>query len=275
MAARQFALGFWTPVSFTHAMNLYPLVFHKLVLPALVLLVAGVIAPSMRGMYSKLPGPPAHELALGVAFLAWPLLVYVLAVLVTNALYYRYGIPAAMGLAILAPYGVRNLAATRPLAPIAMAAILFLMMFGVGASYHAGHRGEQNVIASTESAMTAAIRATGPTVIADGEQFLQLQRYLAPELAQKTVYLYDLNGPSTEIFYDRLRNHVPVNIWNYGTFVSQHPEFLMYLPVAQPGEPWLTQRLLKDGFTLTIWDHHQNQPVYWVSKGVQKPPPLR
>jgi hypothetical protein len=251
------------------------LVFHKLVVPALVLLVAATTVPFMRGTYSKMSAPPAHELVLGIAFLAWPLLVYIFAILVTHALYYRYALPAALGLAIIGPHAVRNLAKAQPLAPIAMAAMLFMMMVGIGASYHAAHRGEQNLIASTQSAMTAAIKAAGPTVIADGEQFLQLQHYLDPELAQKVVYLYDVNGPSGEIFYDRLRNHAPVNVLNYEPFVTENPEFLMYLPVAQPGEPWLTQRLLEDGFTLTIADHHQNQPVYWVSKSSRKPPALR
>jgi len=95
---------------------------------------------------------------------------------------------------------------------------------------------------------------------------LQLQRYLSPELAQKIVYLYDVNGPSGEIFYDRLRTHVPVNILSYEPFVRENPDFLLYLPNGAPGEPWLTQRLLKDGFTLTVADHHQDQPVYRVSK---------
>ena len=266
MAAREFAPTFWTPVSFTNAINLYPLVFHKLVVPTLVLVAVSATAPFMRGIYSKITAPPAHELVLGMAFLAWPLFVYVLAVLVTHALWFRYALPAALGLAILAPYGLRLLARAQPFAPIAMAAIFFLMMLGVGASYHAAHKGEQNLITSTEAAMTTAVKSTGPAVIANGELFLQLQRYLSPELAQKIVYLYDVNGPSGEIFYDRLRTHVPVNILSYEPFVRENPDFLLYLPNGAPGEPWLTQRLLKDGFTLTVADHHQDQPVYRVSK---------
>jgi hypothetical protein len=202
-------------------------------------------------------GMPGYELAALIGFAAIPFVAVPVSKL--GGLYWpRYSLNAAIGLAGCLALILFRMAASRPRAGMAVAA-LFTMFF-VGEQLlpeslrlNAGIEGSHS--AALQKVLEGELGDNQPVVIGRSLTFLELEHYASPALAGRLYYLTDPGASSRtlgNVLFDAkgpvLREFFPFrsHFWEYAPFVAQHKRFM----VTEPG--WVVPRLTADGASVRL-----------------------
>lgn len=220
-----------------------------------------------RGVFSRAEAPgrsepdhiPAHEVAAAIGLASMIPVMLVLTSVTTRYYMDRYGIGAAMGLAILAGFTAPLFGKTRnhAAAVAALCGVLMLADIVGEPAWRMLLHGAVPSRAASASAGSLLHRATGrdPIVIPSALEYLQAWQYAAPELRLRLRYLADPNFAVREPdFLPELslvaaRQYLPCKIDDFSQFVFSHHRFYVYA-VGMPRIEWTIPRLTSAGWSL-------------------------
>ncbi len=198
---------------------------------------------------------PAHEVVAVAVLLSLPLLGFVVAKFVTNAFWFRYFLPAAVGMGIALAFVYRRLLAGRPAALcLLLAALTGLFLAAQGWRTRQFLVDAPSVTESVRIGGKFGVEGQAPIVINHYHAFLEYLYYAPADSRSRFRYVVDLDAASrlaNEDTSDRalagLRSVTSLPVEDYRSFVSSHPHFWVY---GTGG--WLLRKLQNDGARLTI-----------------------
>jgi hypothetical protein len=238
---------------------------------AIVLLLASKADPGFRTGADR--GMPRHELAALIGFVAIPLAAVPISTL-GGPYWHRYSLNAVIGLAGCLAVLLSRMAASRPRAGTAVAA-LFTMFFAGEQLLPESKRPDAGMEASNssdifQSTLEGMREHNLPIVVGWPPTFLELEHYASPALAGRLYYLtdakaaarwwgnsfldFDVRGPVLAKSFP-LRAHFA----EYAPFVAQHKRFV----VAEPG--WVVPQLTADGAIVRLRGTVEGSRYYEVT----------
>jgi dolichyl-phosphate-mannose-protein mannosyltransferase len=228
----------------SHPLYTVGLTYFLLLMPAIIPVAAGIFVVLMSRpqpviRIDKGHGMPTYELAALIGFVAIPFAAVPLSTL--GGLYWpRYSLNAVIGLAGCLAVILFRMAASRPRAGMAVAA-LFTVFFVAEQLLPESKRLNAGIEGSHSAALQSALeRDPGDLPIAIGRSltFLELEHYASPALAGRLYYLtdakaarslgnvlFDAKGPVLPEFFP-FRSHFA----SYGSLRAQHKRFLATEP---------------------------------------------
>ncbi len=182
---------------------------------------------------------------IAVCTLAFPLLVFVFAVVVTKTFNWRYCLIATFGLPCLLAYVLDRVPAFKPAAgAILLAACPFALL------------SSPQLSASVPDEVAVLQKASGPDpiVIGEGRLYFELEEALPRELKDRLVYVDAPAGainpdPTNEHLVDRWRLIKPdLKVVKATDFFAEHPHFYVFHTSESTDTitPWLIQQHLID-----------------------------
>jgi Dolichyl-phosphate-mannose-protein mannosyltransferase len=267
MQLKQFyGTHFWGQASLMAAASVYGSLLRTL--PALAIAIVAVLSlvalwmtlcPVFSGAREKSESDDhSHEPMLAFGFLSLPVVEFVVTRIVHGALTDRYALAIALGLAIAIGHLIQLLGRRSA----AMVAIFVLVAFSLPEGFfwlsERGHFGRlESPTSSVESLVGSAEHGDLPVVISDAPAYVRLAYYASPEWSSRFVGLADppaavANAGSDSI--DRqmfaLRCCLALQVYDFHTFVTDHPRFLLYSDGAE--FDWWPRRLSHDGYSLRL-----------------------
>jgi hypothetical protein len=199
---------------------------------------------------------PLHEAVVCFLLISMPVVMFLAAILVTNAYSTRYVLPAVVALPIVATFWLYRV---RHIAPqLARFAVTLLVVCFIGAEL-------LNLLAlamvsdpRTASRAMYPFPADPPLPIAIGsdDAFLRVRHYGDAALAARCYYLTDLKAAADFFGVDTGERSLaewskfqPDNIVDYQKFIHENPDFYA-IRVSQ--HAWLIQKLAADGAQITL-----------------------
>ena len=174
---------------------------------------------------------PFAELALAAGLATFPILVFLVAVLVTHTYVLRYVLPGALGLAMLAGFVAHLALRKRPAIALAVLAILSLQFYlwavTLAFSYKARAYDDHPLLLEQNAGRL-------PIVITEGLLFPTLWRYAPASLKSRLFYITDMpfarntTDTTNEIILLKIRPMAPDAIVDLDRFLSVNRTFLMY-----------------------------------------------
>ncbi len=246
-----------------HPLYTAGLTYFLILLPAIVPAAAAILLlllsradPEIRAEANR--GMPRYELAALIGFVAIPLAAVPISTL-GGPYWHRYSMNAVIGMAGCLAVLLFRMAASRPRAGMAVAA-LFTMFFVGEQLLPQGKRLDAGIEASNASdsfqgALEGMREDNLPIVVGWPLTFMELEHYASPALAGRLYYLtdakaaarwwgciyFDVKGPVLREFFP-FRSHFA----EYISFVAQHKRFV----VVEPG--WVVPQLTADGATVRL-----------------------
>jgi hypothetical protein len=268
-AAREFIQPRFAPAGLLNALDIYKTLLERTgpVVVGLIVIAPFIPRYAATGGSEKDQAIPKHYFAVATGFLLLPIFCWVLARLVTGALHWRYILAAVIGAAILGAYAVRRLSLAFPLAPVALAVLLYFNALGceLGAfvqRYH--HRGD----AAAGDLPELLSKDPMPAVMGYTDKTFQIL-YYSEELRRRMVYLVDVplarkwvGIDSAERGLAGLGKLAPVPVIPYREFLKSHDRFWLVLAIEP--QHWLISQLLEDGATLLVRGEYLEEPVFEV-----------
>ncbi|MDA1315229.1 MAG: glycosyltransferase family 39 protein [Acidobacteria bacterium] len=268
--ARSYADQFWSaPAAWSRLPEIYSSLLEGAIpalLAAALLATPHLFFPGTSGNRdNRRPhGPPLHELIAVVCMIALPVVAFILAKTVTNALHYRYVLFPIAGVSILLAWLGSALPRKRG---ILGSCALLAILCGFTLSQFKLLR-----IATAEQVMplenigfdTLASQPNLPVVFSDYPAFLPATFYLSPEKSSRFYLLVEQKGNTTSRLMLSLSRRSPINVEELPAFIAVHRRFLLYGPGGG-----IFEALRSDG---AIFDLKSNQgPVYEVTLSPQSP----
>lgn len=174
---------------------------------------------------------PFAELALAAGLATFPILVFLVAVLVTQTYVLRYVLPGAMGLAMLAGFLVHFALRKRPAIALAVLGVLSAQFYISALSL--GFAGNARAY-DDHPLLLEQNRGRLPIVISEGLIFPPLWRYAPPFLKRRLFYVTDLpfarktTDTTNEIILLKIRPMAPDAIVGLDGFLTANRSFLLY-----------------------------------------------
>ena len=259
-----------------HPLQLVGFTYFLLLMPAIVPVAAAgfllLMSRAQPGVAAKTDcGMPAYEVAALIGFVAIPFVAVPISML-GGPYWPRYSLNAVIGLAGCLAVLLFRMAAARPRAGMAVAA-LFTMLFVGEQLLPANKRLDTGIesgahTAGLQSVLEGMRDDNLPVVVGWPLAFLELEHYASPALAGRLYYLadsklaarwvgitfFDEKGPVLQEFFP-FRSHFA----KYGSFVARHKRFV----VAEPG--WVVPQLTADGATVRLEGTVEGSRYYEVT----------
>ncbi|MBU6480053.1 MAG: glycosyltransferase family 39 protein [Nitrospirae bacterium] len=286
--ARTYAKGFWALPSWQSIPETYSL----LLMPAplmlmLVLIFAGILAVAhvqhvdARASVNA-SAIPAHELAVALGYVSFPVIAVAVAMSVTGAFVPRYALPTVLGVSVLVAWTSARLLGGRALLG---AMVLFLSCGGFVMLWA---RSLPTTPETALSHMYAIVRSVPesdlPVVVADPHNFMKLSHYAPRDLSSRFVYLADPDRSFRYLGHDTLdrgildlRPWFHMNIQESEPYKRTEPRFLLYVHGAYLGGPWVNGQvgpslnwivsdLTATGWHLELKARQDNQLLFLVTR---------
>jgi hypothetical protein len=197
---------------------------------------------------------PSHELVALVVLALLPLLGFVVALLATNAYYYRYFLPSALGVAAGVGHLYERLFRGKA-GWSGVVLVVLALLFLAGQTWRMAQAVVANPVQNEvfRVAGKLAVEGEAPIVVNHRHAFLEYYHYAPPPLRGRLRFLVDLDAAARdgEDTSDRalagLRRVSPVPVEDYRSFVSSHDRFWV-----SGTDGWLIGRLLKEGARLNM-----------------------
>lgn len=255
--------------------SFYPELFHNSIAPFIFAgaAAAGFALILARREHDPAPGFPHHELAALAGCLFAPPLFFAAAML-SHAFSYspRYGLISVIGAAGLMSLLLAKI--TRVRAGAAAAFALALGVWITGARFRESRvdrRPPAVQVESVHQVLVDALREGLPVLVAQPQIFLQADYYLPPDLLQRSYFVTD---PETDRNYvaqqmiDQLTTnaaqHFPLHshVVPWSEFKSNR-RFLLH--TGSGYDQWIFDRLLREGWRITVRSHNDAESVYEVN----------
>src|SRR5262249_36781711 len=114
-------------------------------------------------------------------------------------------------------------------------------------------------VSSVERLVRSARHEDLPVVVSDPDDFLRLSHYASADLAGRFVSMVDtreevvyVGSDSTDAQLDILRSYSRLHIYDFKTFVTRNPIFLLYSGDGAFGWDWWPRKLERDGYNLQV-----------------------
>ena len=207
------------------------------------------------------------EAALLLSLIGLPFFAYAFSLATHTGITARYALATVLGIALGFGFVLRR---GSPRAIAVFAAFIFGAA-GVGElHFWRFARGEARQVADramvTEQFLAQAGHGSLPVIVPNGN-ILWMQHYLSPEVARRFVYLTQ----DTQVEHDTLdrglklaANFSPIRVARTADFTAANPEFLVYMEGAEPGQRWLTSRMLEEGWSVLQLRYDASRELYLV-----------
>lgn len=243
--------NFWSMRSYGNMVNLWlPIAFLLLLWLTRAALPSGPAHGNKR--------IPAHEVAAAVGLVLLVPVIVIVTRLATGYYQGRYGIGAAMGVAILMGFAAplsggrrRNVTAVG-----ALCVVLLVLVFAGNGTAHVIERlaSSPHGNAGTGSLLDVA-PGSEPIIVAGAMNFVPDWWYAPPSLRERLHYLADLPFavrqpdflPELSLVTDQAL--IPSKVDDYRPFLASHNRFLLYSTGAR-GREWMKERLEAEGWRL-------------------------
>jgi hypothetical protein len=275
LQSRGYADSFWSPLS---APKL-PLFYLGILSPARMAVAAAVLVALIYGMFvpgTADPKPrsavPPHELAAAFAFALIPVLAFVIGALVTQTFVDRYALPAVVGLASLAAYGVHAL----PRARAAVGSALLVAMVGSFVLAQYGELratvDETNFLRAASNLLQGQTDPALPIVASEPHVVMSLAHYAPAAVTDRLVYLGDVEASREHLGYNSVERgmldlvgpwfRLPVH--PYAPYIAAHPRFWVYGRLG--GLNWITEELRANGWRLELRDRLGDEFLFLATR---------
>ncbi|MGB0125733.1 MAG: glycosyltransferase family 39 protein [Silvibacterium sp.] len=261
----------FSPVFFAHP-HLTDLSGYSVMLPhfSLILVVLAVVAVVALQAVSPLSpahddhqGTPVEDFAAAVTLALFLPLMLTITHFGTGYFQLRYAVGSAMGIGLVAGLTLSRVAARWPkVRHVARAVAAYSLAAGLLSL----------MTAATPSGMVSKLLRHPPDapeaiVVADAAQFTPAWWYASPPLRARMHYLTDHRFAGKQIdFIPEFslaleRDYLPMRLDDYQQFIADHPRFLLYC-YSMPMLEWTKDRLVGDGWTLTLLQKDGEQELY-------------
>jgi hypothetical protein len=255
---------FWSPASLgqigeTYYFLLEPLLVRRFaVVLAIVLVVLGLSFLKKSGTPAEPHQLALHEISALIAAALLPVAGVLLGVFATGVFVPRYGLPAVVGISLLAAFAIPRSARAELVMPLVLlfsTAELLLPVPRVGDPFE------------SRPILVDALKSPGPTAMTGGLTYLQLWYYAPPALKPRLVYVADpssarrLTGSDTiDLGLLALSRWTTVGAVPFEAFTSQHRTFRVYAY----GSGWLLDKLRESGAELEERDAEASARLFVV-----------
>lgn len=257
--AAGFVAHFWAAVGTPfQILDAFRLLFQTMSLPLIGLGVIGLLAGRDRrsgsgsGSVADEPRVPTHEVAAALAFLLLPVLMWVMARLVTNAFVFRYVLFAVVGGSAATSLGISRLGAGDPIWRRRLVAALLawlpvaLVMQYRSLETHAPVRSLIQLAQSTANSLDADI------VFDSNFDYLQYVHYAGEGAGSRMFHLMDAeaqlryNDDDTMAqVFAKLQQFVDLHVETREAFLSTHRRFVVISSVRFT-DGWILPMLVAD-----------------------------
>jgi hypothetical protein len=265
-----YSQNYWSRPTLALGFGLFSSIFDPPQICALLALLAVFVwrGRSLRsGPIGQLfPDVPTPEKVVIVALAAYPVFAFTLGVAVRGFVP-RYGLPGAVGAAVLVGHAVARCEMNRLRSGIAAAAVLSITpgLMLAEADYDFV-RGSHSLAWQVPSGLPN--QGNLPIAVASTIDYLQLFHYAPSPLKQRLVYVVDksqgtADNPTTGSDLVRLARRVPMTLISYSDMKAQHRSFFLYQ--TNPRQNRLVRQLDADGATLVLKTQGPSPLVYLVT----------
>jgi hypothetical protein len=275
LRSRGYADTFWSGVKVTQL----PLFYLGVLGPARKAVAAAVLAAMIYAMFvpgasdrEPRSGLPRHELAAAFGFALIPVLAYALGVLVTHTFVNRYALPAVLGLALLAAYGVYALPRARTVVGtallVAMAGSFVLSQYGDLRTTIE----EANFRLAASDLLQKQAEPTLPIVASEPHVFMALAHYAPSAVTDRLVYLGDVEASLRHLGHNSVERgmldlvgpwfRLPVEAFE--PYIASHPRFWVYGNLGWL--TWITDELRADGWRIELQDRLGGEYLLLVTR---------
>jgi hypothetical protein len=192
--ARSYSKGFWTPVNVEACLEIYRLLFMRLMAPLIFGMALYAIFRMRKVRDEASPAPDAREAAPETAaalyLVCLPLVIFVLAKAFTGALFFRYAVSMIVGACFL--FGVAA-GISRPLR-LCLAATLGLLTMALLAGKAASAARGPGYGGMVDQVRKLAGNTPLPLVLDSPQTFLETWHYLDPAVQKRVYYLVDADA---------------------------------------------------------------------------------
>lgn len=266
---------FWSPPTWDMAVNSYSLFLMDSRLASWVILGASAVAVLGTALYGgrtatsnqrasdqaleRSPGTSLQEPMMVLTFLALPFLGLAATRIAHGGLVPKYVLSTILGFPLAGGYIFSTWKRWRP----ALVAVGAFLIFGGFVFYHERIFWSQNnwkfssPAPAAESFVALAGHPDLPVVVSDSHEFMLLSHYASPAWKARFVLLAD--GPQAVIYTGSdnadiqlsiLAQYFPLPVYDFRSFVAQHPTFLLYSSNGGQDADWWPRRFKNDGYTL-------------------------
>jgi len=238
--------------------DLYPMWGLYLAAVGAIAILFTMLATLRRTSQGKYPeGAPLNELMLVLAFLALPLASFAFAMVAHSSMYPKYIVASFLGFPLAFGFALPSLRRWGFLLPAVSAALLLSVIASQQYRFWTAFYTPQFV--SPASSVEALVNAGGhpdlPVVVSDVLDFLPLQHYADKNWQKRFVVLFDpeqafayTGNDNSDKHLAALHLYTNLPIYDFHSFVAEHPAFLLYSSNGGLGRDWWPGRLKKDGF---------------------------
>jgi Dolichyl-phosphate-mannose-protein mannosyltransferase len=238
--AMGYSSTFWSKPRWMSIPEFYYFLLAPAVLPLMALMVLSAIYPvniNSQRQSEKYPPAPSHfETVAAFGFMAIPIFVVALSMLITGTFSDRYALPAVIGCSVIIAFATHRLLHDRP----AIAAIVMLSLSGFFLSLGVKSVTKSVGVRETQIQTIEFLRSEGmsdlPIAVTDQHEFTSLAHYAPRDIASRLVYLAD---PGKALRYlghnsvekgtlDLLKPWFHLPIEEYGPYIASRRRFLVY-----------------------------------------------
>lgn len=206
-------------------------------------------------------GPPLHELMLVLGFLSLPLVCFAFAALAHSGMHPRYIVPSFLGFPLAFGLTLPKLPRWNFLLPSVSGVFLLCVIVFQQHRFWTTFYTPQFVspAAAVEELVSAGGHPDLPVVISDLVAYLPVQHYASKSWQQRFVALVDpqvalayLDSDTNDQQMAALGKYTTLPIYDFQSFLAEHPSFLLYSNNGGLENDWWPPRLKKDGFKMQI-----------------------
>ena len=267
---------FWARPYWRSIFDLYYTLLSPTLNSLLVVLVlsalystAQPIAASSRDKPNS--SPPFYEIAAAMGFIAIPVVVFLLAVFFTGAIYHRYVLSSIIGFSVLVAFAPRTLAYGRAVACVALVISLCGDFVIAQIQNFRTINGAASSAARTYGLLQSDSEKQLPIVASDLNTFTTLSHYAPPEIAARLVYLADpeaslrrLNHSSVDQGILDLKPWFRLRVQEYRPYIASQSRFLVY-GKTDPNWVWLLAELMADNYRIEMRGRNKFDFLFLVS----------
>lgn len=266
---------FWSPPTWDIVANGYSIYLMDSRLASWVIVGASAIAVLGTMLYGRRvaasnqrasepameasPGASLQEPIMALAFLALPFLALIATKIAHGGLVPKYVLSTILGFPLAGGYVFSTWKRCRP----ALVVVGAFVIFGGFVFYHERNFWSHNSwkfsspAPPVESFVALAGHSDLPVVVSDSHEFMLLSHYACPAWKARFVLLAD--GPQAVVYTGSdnadielsiLAEYFPLPVYDFRSFVAQHPTFLLYSSNGGQDADWWPRRFKNDGYTL-------------------------
>ena len=200
---------------------------------------------------------PVDEIAAAATLAFLPMLLWLVAMTITNGYHVRYALWSIAGFSILLAFGLYRAFEASPFVAVLFCAS-FLVWFGLqSASALVTHRATKIMLERTAAFLEKYRKPGVPIVMGHVQAFHDLSFYGPERLRSEVVYVASAELSRKYVGHDTIDRQLPIlagwvpfNVKDYDQFLQTHKEFYLYGHI--PRWTWITQAFEDAGFSSTV-----------------------